>query len=477
VTEPRAALLQELTGILAGRVSASPEDRVCYSLDATDLRALPDAVAWPVSTDEAAAVVSAAARRGVPVVPRGAGTGYTGGCLPVDGGLVVSTELMKRVVTVDARRRIVVVEPGVVNAAVGDAAAAVGLFYPPDPASLKVSTIGGNVAEGAGGPRTVLHGTTRDYVVGLEAVLADGSVVRTGCLAPGGARGWDPAPLLVGSEGTLAVMTAVALRLTDPPSGYSTFWAEFPSLDAAALSVADLTAAGLPVGVLEVLDAGTLACALEHATGAAPDAVPEAALLIELEGDPAALTGAADAVRSAAERRGATAFREAASALERDGLWELRRSVSPSLARHSGGKINEDIAVPRSAIPEFVRRMRDIGSSLDLAILAFGHAGDGNLHVNVMVDRSDPAEMSRAREAVSRLFAVALELGGTLSGEHGIGITKAEHLGRELGETAMRLTRSVKRAFDPAGLLNPDKVVTERPNPWWAGLPPEPARC
>jgi len=308
-------------------------------------------------------------------------------------------------------------------------------------------------------------------------VLADGSVARTGVLAPGGAGGWDPAPLLVGSEGTLAVVTAVALRLTDRAAGYATFWAEFPSLDAAALTVADLTAAGLPVGVLEVLDAGTLACALEHATGAVPDRVPDAALLVELEGDASTLGGAAEAVRGAAERRGATAFREAASERERDDLWELRRSVSPSLARHSGGKINEDIAVPRSAIPEFVRTMRAIGSSLDLSILAFGHAGDGNLHVNVMVDRSDRGEMARAREAVSRLFTAALGLGGTLSGEHGIGITKAEHLAWELDETAMRVTRSVKRAFDPEGLLNPDKVVTERTNPWWEGLPPERARC
>jgi glycolate oxidase len=471
-----AALLRELSRDLAGRVSASLEDRICYSLDATDLRALPDAVAWPVSTEEAAAVVRAAARRGVPVVPRGAGTGYTGGCLPVDGGIVVSTERMRRVLAVDAARRVAVVEPGVVNAAVGEAVAQVGLSYPPDPASLKVSTIGGNVAEGAGGPRTVLHGTTRDYVVGLEAVLADGSVVRTGCLSSDGRSGWDPAPLLVGSEGTLAVVTAVALRLTDRGAGYATFWAEFASLDDAALAVADLTAAGLPVGVLELLDAGTLACALEHATGAVPENVPEAALLVELEGDAGVLAGAAAAVRAAAERRGATAFREAATARERDELWDLRRSVSPSLARHSGGKINEDIAVPRSAIPAFVKEMRLIGSSLDLAILAFGHAGDGNLHVNVMVDRSDPGEMARAREAVSRLFDSALALGGTLSGEHGIGITKAEHLARELGETAMRVTRSVKRALDPTGLLNPDKVVTERRNPWWDGLPPDDAR-
>jgi len=452
-------------------MSARLEDRICYSMDATDLRALPDAVVWPRSTEEAAAVVRVASRRGCPVVARGAGTGYTGGCLPVAGGVVVSTERMNRVVLLDPARRLAVVEPGVVNAEVDARAAAFGLSYPPDPASLKVSTIGGNVAEGAGGPRTVLHGVTRDYVVGLECVLADGTVITTGLLAGAGEGGWDAAPILVGSEGTLAVVTKVALRLVERPAAYATYWVEFPSLDAAARTVAEVIASGLSVSVLELLDAGTLASALEHASGARPATVPEAALLVELEGDPAAFAAAARRVRDAAVRHGASAFREAASQAERDDIWKLRRSVSPALARLSGGKINEDIAVPRSAIPAFVRAMREIGESLGLSVLAFGHAGDGNLHVNVMVERSDPEQMARARAAVSRLFAAALALGGTLSGEHGIGITKAEHLASELGPAALGLTRAVKRALDPGGTLNPDKILTDRPNPWWTGPP------
>lgn len=467
-----AALLRELTLAARGAVSARLEDLICYSFDATDLRALPDVVVWPRSVDEVAAVVRAAARRGVPVVARGAGTGYTGGCLPVAGGVVLSTEKMNRVLSLDPVLRVIVVEPGAVNADVGARALAAGLSYPPDPASLKVSTIGGNVAEGAGGPRTVLHGTTRDYVVGLEAVLADGSVVSTGHLAREDGSGWDPAPLLVGSEGTLAILTKVALRLAERPPGYATYWAEFPSLAAAALTVAEVTAAGLPASVLEIMDGGTLACALEHATGERPASTPEAALLLELEGHPSELGEAAARIREAASRHGASSFREAASEAEREEIWDLRRSVSPSLARLSGGKINEDIAVPRSAIPGYVIQMREIGRTFDLPILAFGHAGDGNLHVNVMVDRSDPAQMVRARAAVSRLFASALALGGTLSGEHGIGITKAEHLASELDETALRVTRAVKRALDPGGLLNPDKILTTRPNPWWEGLPP-----
>jgi glycolate oxidase len=466
-----AAFLRDLTRATRGAVSARLEDRICYSLDATDLRALPDVVVWPRTADEVAAVVREAARRGIPVVARGAGTGYTGGCLPVAGGVVLSTEKMNRVLFVDPARRVIVVEPGVVNADVGACASAHGLSYPPDPASLKVSTIGGNVAEGAGGPRTVLHGTTRDYVIGLEAVLADGSILSTGYLAPEDGSGWDPAPLLVGSEGTLAVLTKVALRLTQKPLGYATYWAEFPSLTDAALTVAEVTGTGLPVSVLEIMDGGTLACALEHARGERPASIPEAALLLELEGDPSGFEAAAARIREAASCHGASSFREAASEAEREEIWDLRRSVSPSLARLSGGKINEDIAVPRSAIPEYVRQVREIGTALDLRILAFGHAGDGNLHVNVLVERSDPAQMVRARAATSRLFASALALGGTLSGEHGIGITKAEHLASELDETALRVTRAVKRALDPDGLLNPDKILTTRPNPWWDGLP------
>jgi glycolate oxidase len=267
-------------------------------------------------------------------------------------------------------------------------------------------------------------------------------------------------------------VTKVALRLTHKPLGYATHWAEFPSLTDAALAVAEVTAAGLPVSVLEIMDGGTLACALEHARGERPASTPQAALLLELEGDPATFDAAAARIREAALRHGASSFRRAESEAEREEIWDLRRSVSPSLARLSGGKINEDIAVPRSAIPEYVRRMGEIGADLGLRILAFGHAGDGNLHVNVIVERSDAAQMERARAAVSRLFAAALALGGTLSGEHGIGITKAEHLASELDGTALRVTRAVKRALDPDGLLNPDKILTTRANPWWEGLPP-----
>lgn len=466
---PRATT-RALARAAGGSVSFDLEDRICYSFDATNLRAIPDAVVWPRNTGEVSAVVRAAAASSLPVTARGAGTGYTGGSVPLAGGVVLSFEGMNRVLSIDARRRVAVVEPGVVNNDLREAAEAAGLFYPPDPASLLVSTVGGNIAEGAGGPRTVRHGTTRDYVVGLELVLADGTVVSTGILSEGGGVSWDPCSLVVGSEGTLAVVTKAAMRLCDRPERFATFWAEFPSLSDAATAVADITASGLPVSVLEILDAETLACATEYVRGSRPESAPEGALLIELEGEASDIVESAAKLREELARGAALSFREATDQAERDEIWDIRRAISPSLARLASGKINEDIAVPRSAIPAFVQRMHEISDSAGLPILAFGHAGDGNLHVNIMLDRADPAQMRAARTAVGLLFKAALELGGTLSGEHGIGITKADHLSEELGEAELRTTSAVRRALDPAGLLNPDKILTDHPNPWWRDL-------
>ena len=464
------ATVRALSDAAGGSLSFALEDRICYSFDATDLRSLPDAVIWPRSASEVSEVVRAAGAASLPVTARGAGTGYTGGSVPLAGGIVLSFESMNRVLGIDVGRRVAVVEPGVVNNDLRDASEAVGLYYPPDPASLLVSTIGGNIAEGAGGPRTVLHGTTRDYVVGLELVLADGSVVATGLLAGRRSASWDPGSLVVASEGTLAVVTKAALRLSDRPESYATFWAEFPSLSRAAAAVAAVTATRLPVAVLEIQDRETLACAMEYVRGRKPHRVPEGALLVELEGEETAVAESAERLRDQLAASGALNFREATDDLERDEIWEIRRSISPSLARLATGKINEDIAVPRSAIPEFVRRMHEISESTGLPILAFGHAGDGNLHVNIMLDRTERDQMRAARDAVGLLFDAALKMGGTLSGEHGIGITKADHLADELGESALRVTAAVKRALDPTGLLNPDKILTDRSNPWWRDL-------
>jgi len=455
---------------LDGAVSASLEDRICYSYDATDIRALPDLVAWPVTTGDAARLVELAAAEGVRVVPRGAGTGYTGGSLPVAGGIALSLEGMDAVERIDERALVAVAGPGVVNQALADAAAARGLSYPPDPASRKVSTVGGNIAECAGGPATVLHGTTRDYVAGLECVPADGRPLATGVLSPERRSSWDAGPLLVGSEGTLAVVTRAALRLSHAPEATGTFWIEFPDLESAARAVAAIVASALPVSSLELIDRDTYAAAHDFVRGRPPERDVEGGLLIELEGGGAAVEDAAGRLEELSRDLGASFVLSPESEEEREEAREIRRSISPSLARVATGKANEDITVPRSRIPDFVHAMRKIGRELDLPILSFGHAGDGNLHVNVMFDRDDVESRRRARRAVDRLFELALELGGTLSGEHGIGITKADQLACELDETALRATALVKRALDPDGVLNPDKILTDRPNPWWGDL-------
>jgi len=476
---PRGAsseFLSALERAMPEAVSAALEDRICYSYDATDIRSLPDVVAWPRETPEVVAAVRLAGERGVPIVPRGAGTGYTGGSIPVSGGLVLSFEKMSRILLVDARRRLAVVEPGVVNDELRHEVAPIGLTYPPDPASLRVSTIGGNVAEGAGGPRTVLHGTTRDYVVGIEAVLPDGSLVATGLLSDRGVGGWDAGPLVVGSEGTLAVVTKVAVRLTEATEEYATYWAEFSSLEGAATAVSQIAVSGLPVAVLELLDRETYACAVEYVQGARPTALPEGALLIELEGRGAGLVGAAGLLSSIVTADGSGTLREAEGEAERDEIWEIRRAISPSLATVAGWKINEDVAVPLSAIPKFVRSMRGISESIGLPILAFGHAGDGNLHVNIMLERGNRTQMLAARRGVEALFSEALAMGGTLSGEHGIGVTKAEHLTKELDAVAVDLSVRVKAGFDSRGTLNPHKILTDRANPWWEDLVEEPER-
>jgi len=488
-----APVLKRIARSVRGSCSTLREDRVCYAFDATDIHALPDIVVWPESTEDVSAVVRIAHDAGLPVVARGAGTGYTGGSVPVIGGIVLSFERMNHVVAIDTTTAVAVVEPGVVNEDLRTRAMKDGLTYPPDPASLKMSTLGGNIAEGAAGPRTVLYGRTGDYVVGLEFVLADGRIIRTGYLADRSGHGavrasahgtsgghaddskWDPSPLVVGSEGTLAVVTRAALRLVDAPELTLTCWAEFPSLVAAARAVADITAAGVPVSVLEIIDRDTLACAIEYVRGERPENPPAGALLIELEGAEQDVRRGSDEVCRLLEGGEATGLRWAEDEAERDELWEVRRSISASLARLSTGKINEDITVPRSRIPDFVDRMREIADTADLPILTFGHAGDGNLHVNIIVDRADRGQMTRARSAVAELFDAAISMGGTLSGEHGIGITKAEHLSRELDAVALGMTRTVKRALDPKGTMNPEKILSDRPNPWWKGLDDDPS--
>ncbi|MBI5067300.1 MAG: FAD-binding protein [Deltaproteobacteria bacterium] len=443
----------------AEHVLTAVEDRLCHSHDATFRDALPDLVVSPGSTAEVAAVVRLAAAHRVPLTPRGAASGLSGGAVPLHGGIALSLTRLDRILAIDVAGRRAVVEPGVVTAAQAAAAWEAGLFYPPDPASARMSTVGGNVAECAGGPRGLKYGVTRDYVLALEVVLPDGTVAEVGDPLDGEGCGPDWAMLLVGSEGTLGIVTRITLRLVGRPAAQRTALAIFDRLDDAAAAVSATIAAGVVPTTLELMDGATLRAveAYLHA-GLPTDA--EAALLVELDGTPGAVEAQLRQVDEAFRRQGARDVQVAGSPADVERLWRARRAISAACGQLNPTKISEDATVPRSRVPALVREVGEIARRHGVKMVVFGHAGDGNLHPNVLTNRDDPAEMERAEAAIGDLFAAALALGGTLSGEHGIGCMKAPWLERELGAAGMALGRGVKEALDPAGLLNPGKMFT-----------------
>jgi glycolate oxidase len=395
-------------------------------------------------------------------VPRGAGTGYTGGAVPVRGGIVLSLERLNRIVEIDDGNLIAVVEPHVITGDLQDAVERRGLFYPPDPASLRQSTIGGNVAECAGGPRAFKYGVTRQYVLGLEAVLPTGEVIRTGGKVVKNVVGYDLTQLLVGSEGTLAIITQIILRLIPKPPAVRTLRATFPSVTHAVDAVAGIVRARVVPAALELMDADSLA-ALVEALGGAPLAPPGTAaiLLIEVDGLAAQVAEEADRVVEACREAGALDLLRATTDEERAALWQARRDTSLSLKRLAPLKFNHDVVVPKARIPELFALINRLKAQFDLRIPAFGHVGDGNIHVNLMIAENDPAALARVRAAELELFRGVVALEGSISGEHGIGFSKMPYLGLELSPDVIALMRRVKAAFDPAGILNPGKIFEE----------------
>jgi len=460
-----ASLLQALRQAVGpDHVLTALEDRLCHSHDATFRDAIPDLVVRPGSAAEVAAVVRLAAAHRVPLTPRGAASGLSGGAVPLRGGIALSLTRLDGILAIDVPGRRAVVEPGVVTAALATAVAEAGLFYPPDPASARMSTLGGNVAECAGGPRGLRYGVTRDYVLALEVVLPDGQVVEVGDPLDGEACGPDWAMLLVGSEGTLGIVTRIVLRLVAKPAAQRTALAVFDRLDDAAAAVSATIAAGVVPTTLELMDGATLR-AVEAYLHAGLPVDAEAALLVELDGTPSAVEAQLRQVDEAFRRQGARQVQVAETPADVERLWRARRAISAACGQLAPTKISEDATVPRSRVPELVRAVGEIARRHGVRMVVFGHAGDGNLHPNVLTNRDDLAEMERAEAAIGDLFASALALGGTLSGEHGIGCMKAPWLERELGEAGMALGRSVKEALDPAGLLNPGKMFTCGPSP------------
>jgi glycolate oxidase len=451
----KASVHTKLQRLLGRRALSDAERLEPYGTDESGLGAYPpEAVALVESVEEVREVLSLAAKDQIPVTPRGAGTGMTGGALPVEGGIVLSTERMTTVREIDTESLIAVVEPGVITGELQERVEAEGLFYPPDPASLESCSLGGNVAENAGGPRAFKYGVTREYVLGLELSLMGGQTLRPGRRTVKGVTGLDTVALVVGSEGTLGVISEVTLRLLPRPQAVATFMALFSSDLAACTAVTEMIRGGHRPRTLELLDGRVV----DHlrATGKWP--VPpgaNATLLVEVDGVAEAVEPQLLAAAEQCERAGAVEILVATDEARRRQMWEMRRAANPTLKEAHRFKVSEDIVVPRAKIPAMIRRLDALATRHEVLIATFGHAGDGNLHVNVLFD--DEGVHARLEPVLEGICRDALELGGTLSGEHGIGIAKRRFMPLELSPELLALQRELKRTFDPGGLLNPGK--------------------
>ena len=453
------ATLSQLRAVVgADQVFTSKEDLIPYAFDGTAaMSQMPGCVAFVTTTEQIVGVLKLANATRTPVVTRGSGTGLSGGSLPSRDCIVMCTARMNRILEVDRANLTMLVEPGVTTLAVADAAAAVGLFYPPDPGSMKISTIGGNVAENSGGLRGLKYGITRNYVMGLEVVLPDGEVLFTGNKCVKDVAGYSLKDLFVGSEGTLGVMTKVLLKLIPKPAAKQTMVATFSAMDAAAQTVSDIIAAQIIPCTLEFLDRTTIHCVEDFAKVGLPLDC-EALLLMETDGHPAAVADEAAKMVELAKKNGAMEVRIAKDEAEANKLAAARRSAFSALARLAPTTILEDATVPRSELAKMVRFVAVIAKKYNLRVGTFGHMGDGNLHPTFLTDERNKEEMHRVHEAFKEIFDEAIRLGGTITGEHGVGLAKKEFLPKFIGPASMRVHRELRKALDPHGILNPGKM-------------------
>lgn len=456
-----ARIIRELRDALgADRVSTAPEDLVAYAYDGTWAEQQPDVVIHPQTTAEVAAVLRIADAARVPVVPRGAATGLAGGALPVAGGICLNMARMNRILDISIPDTLAVVQPGVITLDLQKAVEKYGFFYPPDPASVYQCTIGGNVATNAGGPRCLKYGVTGDYVLGLEVVVPGGHVLRLGGRTIKNVSGYNLKELFIGSEGTLGVVTEITVRLIPKLAAQMTALAAFPRLADACQAVGNILQAGVVPLVTELMDHATIRAVEDFKHLGLPTDV-EALLLVAVDGDADTVVREIAEVAAILQQSGAREVRQAHSAQESEALWEGRRNLSPAIQRLARNKLGEDITVPRSRIPEMVARLGDISRANDLPIIVYGHIGDGNLHPTILCDRRDAAIMHRVEKAAADVLAAAVALGGTLSGEHGIGIFKREHMTLGVDANALAYMAGVKALFDPNGILNPGKKLPE----------------
>ena len=451
-------IIHELIRILGPElVLTAAEDLLVYAFDGTAaLTQQPGCVVFARDTADIQAVLRLAQRTQTPVVTRGSGTGLSGGSLPVPGCIVLCTVRMNRILEVDPANLTLLTEPGATTLQIAEAAAAVGLFYPPDPGSMKISTIGGNVAENSGGLRGLKYGITRNYVMGLEVVLPDGEILFTGNKCVKDVAGYSLKDLFIGSEGTLGVITRILLRLIPQPAAKQTLVATFDAMDAAAQTVSDIIAAKIIPCTLEFLDRTTLRCVEDYAKIGLPDC--EALLLMETDGHPAQVADEAARMEEIARANGCLAIRRAADEAEANALAGARRSAFSALARVAPTTILEDATVPRSELARMIRFVDQVAKKHRLRIGTFGHMGDGNLHPTFLTDERNTEEMHRVHLAFREIFDEAIRLGGTITGEHGVGVAKKEFLPKFLGDASMRVMRGLRRELDPQGILNPGKM-------------------
>ncbi|MFN0110191.1 MAG: FAD-binding oxidoreductase [Blastocatellia bacterium] len=451
-------IIEQLKFIVgAEHVSTALEVIVANSQDALKRVFCADAIVFPRTAEEIAAILRLANERRFPVTARGGGVGYTGGAVPVRGGIVLATERMNQILEINKADLVAVVEPAVRTFDLAEAVESEGLFYPPDPSSWKDSFLGGNIALNAGGPRCVKYGNTKQFVLGLDFVTPTGEIIKAGTRTPKNATGFHLESLLIGSEGMLGVITRCILRLLPKPEARRTALAIFESAQDACNCVADFTSSGILPVALELLDRTSINAIEDYE----PSGMPRTAgalLIIEVDGLKEAVIREAEIVREMCQKHRAIQFNQAANDAEADALWEVRRKMSPAVARTGIIKLNHDVVVPRSRIPEMLDFLEDLSQRSGFLIPTFGHAGDGNLHTNIMLQTDDEATRRRGAATAREIFQKAVELGGTLSGEHGVGFAKSPFLDLALTAPTIQLMKTIKQAMDPNGILNPGKV-------------------
>ncbi len=451
-------IIKEIEAIIPkDRVLLDIQDRYSYSYDASFGEYLPDIVIQPENTEEISKLIKLANTYLFPIYPRGAATSLSGGSLPVEGGMVIDMSRLNKKLLIDKENLLAIASVGVITGDIHKKAEEAGLFYPPDPSSANVSTIGGNLLENSSGPRGLKYGTTKEYVIGMKVVTPTGEIIHTGGKTVKNVTGYDLTRLIVGSEGTLGIVTEVILRLIPKPQGVKTLLASFDQLDKSGHAITKILASGILPAAMELMDNACIkAVENYHPSGLPIDA--GALIIIEIDGHPLALEEEVRKCEEICLEQGATNVRTAKDEVERQEIWKARKSVSPAITQMGPTKISEDATVPRSQIPAMMERLKQIKEKYELNLVVFGHAGDGNLHPNIITDKRNIEEMKRAEEAVGEIFKAAIALGGTLSGEHGIGILKAPYMEMELGEAGLMMMKKIKEAWDPNHILNPGKI-------------------